>query len=153
MRRETANIQIDLLQNGELKCCMSKTTTDTDLDAILFLYPPGAFSSRTGIFQTSGSKDRSKVSSSSRQVSSWECRKTQCCYLERFPTDSHECHTSTLPSNKHLPCSAKIAPPPFNREKIPFWICLTSLVLFICELRTNNRHFIIRSIKKNQLAD
>lgn len=48
-------------------------------------YRPGAFSSCTGIFQTSGKRDSSKVSSSSRQVSSWESNKTWWGYLEAPP--------------------------------------------------------------------
>lgn len=46
-------------------------------------YLRGAFSSWTGIFQTSGSRDSSSVSSSSRQVSSWEWDQTHWCYLCR----------------------------------------------------------------------
>lgn len=115
--------------------------------------PPGAFSSRTGIFQTSGSKDRSSVSSSSRQVSSCECSKTQRCYLERFPLD----HMNVTPRHSHqtsiCPALQKYPPPHFTGKRFLFWICLISLVLFIYKLTTNNRHFIISSMKKNQLAD
>lgn len=124
-----------------------RTTAATGLSAVLWsMYPPGAFSSSTGIFQTSGSRDRSRVSSSSRQVSSWESRKHNVVTLNAS-LRTHECHTR----HSH---QTSICPPPLTgMEKSPLWICLTSLVLFIYKLRTNNRHFIIISIKKNQLAD
>lgn len=62
-------------------------------------HQPGAFSSCTGIFHTSGSKDSSRVSSSSRQVSSWQDKNKTSHTEESLPSPATlvtlRCHMKT----------------------------------------------------------
>lgn len=97
-------------------------------------YWPGAFSSCTGIFHTSGRRDSSRVSSSSRQVNSWECNKTHWGYLESSPCLPPFGNTLTLPSRQTLVHAQHKCPFRFHyfkqREFSYFKICFVWMHLF-----------------------